>query len=147
MGEPCMQGERLATLETIIEQNSVTMIDMKDISRKTYEVLSVISEQGSEIRALRSTAERHAKDLEESFVRMRAQEKLTQDHEQFIIEHRISTTRFYQFTLPILGTLTAAAIIAATSFAISMIDNHNYTQKPQPAPAGYIQAQPAQGSQ
>lgn len=129
MSGPCIQGERLATLETIIEQNSETMSDMKDISRKTYEVLSVISEQGAELRELRANATRHSKDLEEAFIRERALEKLTQEHEHFIIEHKASTARFYQVTLPLLGTLTAAAIIGSFTLAMSMIDQHNYTQR------------------
>ena len=147
MGQPCAQGERLATLEAIVEQNSETMSDMRDISRKTYEVLSVISEQGAELRELRATTIRHSKDLEEAFLRIRAEEKLSQEHSIFITEDKAKTARFYQFTLPILGTVSAAAIIAATAFAFNMIDSHNYTQKLQPAPAGYISAKPVPGSE
>ena len=76
MTEPCVQGERLATLETILEQMAETLTEQKQLGIRTYEVLASISLQGQQIKSLIATTDQIHKDLEEAFGRLR------------IIEHR-----------------------------------------------------------
>ncbi len=65
--EPCIQGERLVTLEMILKAMGETLADQKIISARTYEVLSVISEQGAQIQSLIMRADCAQNDMDQAF--------------------------------------------------------------------------------
>lgn len=130
MTEPCVQGERLVTLETILEQVSETLHEQKTLGIKTYEVLANISKQGEQIKSLMVRVSRVEHDLEAGFVRTRKIEEMLIVHESFIANHREAADRANKISAPLIAGLVIAAIVAVCVFGINMLDRHNYTQPP-----------------
>jgi hypothetical protein len=71
MTQPCIQGERLVTLEIILEQMAATLTEQKQLGVKTYEVLASISLQGEQISSLIADTTALKRDMEEAFKSLR----------------------------------------------------------------------------
>src|SRR6185369_7698304 len=65
--QPCSQGERLVKLETILLQNVAMLDEQKQLSKKTYDILSSISLQGEQIKVLINDVAKLKIDVEEAF--------------------------------------------------------------------------------
>jgi hypothetical protein len=93
MAEPCIQGDRLITLEMILKSMNETLTDQKAISAETYKVLSVISEQGAQLRSITSRVDDNERDLQIAFKSIRridlrhahedGAEDIVKEHSQF----------------------------------------------------------------
>lgn len=71
MTTPCLQGERLVTLEMILKSVSDTLAEQKQLGAKTYEVLADISEQGAQIKSLTERMGEAERDIQAAFKSIR----------------------------------------------------------------------------
>lgn len=71
MTTPCLQGERLVTLEMILKNVSDTLTEQKQLGAKTYEVLADISEQGAQIKSLTARMDEAERDVQAAFKSIR----------------------------------------------------------------------------
>lgn len=71
MTTPCLQGERLITLEMILKNVSDTLTEQKLLGAKTYEVLADISEQGAQIKSLTARMDEAERDVQAAFKSIR----------------------------------------------------------------------------
>jgi len=126
MPEPCVQGERLVSLETILEQMSETLHEQKQLGVKTYEVLACISKQGEQINSLTARQDKSERDTEELFGRVRKSENTVIEHSGFIASHIAAEDKQSRITAPVFSGLLIAVIVAIVTFGIVMIDRHNY---------------------
>lgn len=71
MTTPCLQGERLVTLEMILKSVSDTLAEQKQLGTRTYEVLADISEQGAQIKSLTARIDEAERDVQAAFKALR----------------------------------------------------------------------------
>lgn len=76
MTTPCLQGERLVTLEIILKNVSDTLTEQKLLGTKTYEVLADISEQGAQIKSLTARMDTAERDVQAAFKSIRRIDRL-----------------------------------------------------------------------
>lgn len=127
MSEPCKQGERLATLETILEQMADTLSEQKALGVKTYEVLADLSEQGAEIRSLTSRSDKAEKDIEEAFKSIRKIDRRHAEEDGMNkVEARIEE-RQQKFWDGIKSQFTEKALIGML-FIMWLLDKYNVPQ-------------------
>jgi hypothetical protein len=121
---PCDKGERLATLETILESVSETLVEQKALGVRTYDVLASISGQSEQIASLVTRTDKTERDIQGLFGRVRDVELIQADHTAVISVNRAAIIRTDQIKSPLIAGLILAMVIAIFTFGFSMYARH-----------------------